>query len=111
MISAVQDKLSALEADMQVASPRRKQASNGPEIAYADASAPSKVGSVNKSKPEESAAATSKTIISIGVWYFMSIGLIMYNKWMLSYLGFHFPIGKIYWFFVVYRPPDVLSCT
>jgi len=34
-----------------------------------------------------------KTIISIAVWYFCSIGLIMYNKWMLSYLGFHFPIA------------------
>lgn len=39
------------------------------------------------------ATDTVKTVISIGVWYFCSIGLIMYNKWMLSYLGFHFPIA------------------
>ena len=39
-------------------------------------------------------ASGTRTLTAIAMWYTASIGLIMYNKWMLSYLkGFRFPIS------------------
>jgi hypothetical protein len=38
--------------------------------------------------------STARTLSAVIMWYTASIGLIMYNKWMLSYLkGFRFPIS------------------
>jgi hypothetical protein len=38
-------------------------------------------------------ADTLRVLTALAMWYAASIGLIMYNKWMLSYLGFHFPVA------------------
>eukprot|EP00937_MAST-01D_sp_MAST-1D-sp2_P008209 g8209.t1 len=38
-------------------------------------------------------ASTARVVLTLLTWFAVSIGLIMYNKWMLSYLGFHFPIA------------------
>ena len=34
-----------------------------------------------------------RVVLTLLTWFGVSIGLIMYNKWMLSYLGFHFPVA------------------
>ena len=38
-------------------------------------------------------ASTVRVVLTLLTWFGVSIGLIMYNKWMLSYLGFHFPVA------------------
>jgi drug/metabolite transporter (DMT)-like permease len=39
--------------------------------------------------------ANAGVVWSLAMWYAASIGLIMFNKWALSYLGFHFPVAMM----------------
>jgi hypothetical protein len=63
---------------------------SGAEVAY-NASTTSAVGGAPGALPEP--PSPTKIVGAIVIWYTCSISLIMYNKWMLSYLGFHFPIA------------------
>ena len=40
-------------------------------------------------------AKNLKIAWALAMWYAVSIGLIMFNKWALSYLGFHFPVAMM----------------
>jgi len=40
-------------------------------------------------------AANAGVVWALAMWYAASIGLIMFNKWALSYLGFHFPVAMM----------------
>ena len=39
--------------------------------------------------------ANAGVVWALAMWYAASIGLIMFNKWALSYLGFHFPVAMM----------------
>ena len=45
------------------------------------------------SKDRNSAARTLRVLMLIAVWMAISISLIMYNKWLLSYKSYRFPLA------------------
>jgi len=45
------------------------------------------------SKDRNSAARTLRVLMLIAVWMAISISLIMYNKWLLSYKNYRFPLA------------------
>jgi len=58
--------------------------------------APKPPKSVTSSPPDAKPMATARqfrVFLLIGMWMCISIGLIMYNKWLLSYKGYRFPLA------------------
>jgi hypothetical protein len=50
-----------------------------------------------------SSAAVKKALHSyfyVGIWMSVSIGVILFNKWLLAYAGFPFPITLTLWHMV-----------